>query len=146
MYSWTNKWTFSKTKVWNTTIKEMHIYSKFRHPNSLSSPFHHFIIMGKNNFESRGSENMRFMWWEVTMHNILVFTLSSQQTKIDTFANSVDPDKTARNKPSHQNLHYLPFLIDFWLKPLFATMDVSKFRQGSKLALNYQLIFSKRCL
>ena len=32
-------------------------------------------------------------------------TLSALQTKPDTCANSVDPDETARNEPSHQDLH-----------------------------------------
>ena len=27
----------------------------------------------------------------------------------DTFANSADPDETAHNEPSHQDLHCLPF-------------------------------------
>ena len=30
-----------------------------------------------------------------------MLTLSALQTKIDIFAKSVDPDKTARNEPSH---------------------------------------------
>ena len=41
-------------------------------------------------------------------------TLSSLQTNTDTFANSADLDETARNEPSHVDLHYLPFFfIDF---------------------------------
>ena len=40
-------------------------------------------------------------------------SLSSMPTNTDTFANSVDQDETARHEPSHQNLHYLPVLIDF---------------------------------
>ena len=36
-------------------------------------------------------------------------TLSALQIKTDTFANSVDPDKTARNESSHLELHCLPF-------------------------------------
>ena len=48
------------------------------------------------------------------------------QTNIDTFANRVDPDETV-----HRALNYLPFLIGFWLKPLFATMYASKFRYDS---------------
>ena len=35
--------------------------------------------------------------------------LPSLQTHTDTFANSLDPDETACNKPSHQDLHCLPF-------------------------------------
>ena len=34
--------------------------------------------------------------------------LSSLKINTDTFANSVDPDETARNEPSHQDLHCLP--------------------------------------
>ena len=30
----------------------------------------------------------------------------------DTFANSADPDETALNKPSHQDLHCLQFLTE----------------------------------
>ena len=29
------------------------------------------------------------------------------------FANNVDPDETAHNEPSHQDLHCLPFCFDF---------------------------------
>ena len=36
-------------------------------------------------------------------------TLSALQTNTDTFANSADPDETARIEPSHQDLHCLPF-------------------------------------
>ena len=58
-------------------------------------------------------------------------TLSAQQTKTDTCANSVDPDETARNGPSHQDLHYLPFgFFDYTLKPLFEAVDMSKFKDG----------------
>ena len=48
------------------------------------------------------------------------------QTNIDTIATSVDPDEMV-----HQGLHYLPSLIDLWLKPLFATIYASKFKYGS---------------
>ena len=56
--------------------------------------------------------------------------MHSIQTNTGTFANSVDPDETARDEPSHLDLHYLPYVIDFLLKCLFATTDVSKFRDG----------------
>ena len=36
-------------------------------------------------------------------------TFSALQTSTDTFANSADPDETARYEPSHQDLHCLPF-------------------------------------
>ena len=45
------------------------------------------------------------------------------------YANCVDPDEM--DKPSHQNLHCLPFY--FRLKPLFAAVYMSKFKEGSTL-------------
>ena len=42
-------------------------------------------------------------------------THSALQTKPGTCANSVDPDETAHNEPSHQDLHCLTFRFDFWL-------------------------------
>ena len=36
----------------------------------------------------------------------------------------------ARYKPSHQDLYCLPFRFGFWLAPLFATMNVPKFKVG----------------
>ena len=38
--------------------------------------------------------------------------LSALQTKPDTCANIVDPDETAHNKPSHQDLYSLPFCFE----------------------------------
>ena len=32
-----------------------------------------------------------------------------QNGTYDTYANSVDPDETARNEPSHQDIYCLPF-------------------------------------
>ena len=58
---------------------------------------------------------------------------SSLKTKNDASANSVDPDETAHNEPSHQDLHCLSFFYHFRLKPLFATMDMSKFIEESML-------------
>ena len=60
-----------------------------------------------------------------------MLTLSSLQINTDILANSADPDEMACNKTSHQDLHYLPFWYGFLTTPLFATMDVSKFRDGS---------------
>ena len=54
-------------------------------------------------------------------------TVPSLQT--NTFSNSKAPDETARKDQSHQDLH-CHSVIDFGLKHLFATMDVSKFRDG----------------
>ena len=51
--------------------------------------------------------------------------------KTSTCANNVDPDESARNKPSHQNLHCLPFhffFLYFSLKPLITSVDKSKLR------------------
>ena len=36
------------------------------------------------------------------------------QTKTYAFANSVEPDETAHNEPSHQDPHYLPFGYGFF--------------------------------
>ena len=44
---------------------------------------------------------------------VSMLTLSAQQTKTDTRAISADPDKTARDEPSHQDLHCLPFCFRF---------------------------------
>ena len=38
-------------------------------------------------------------------------TLSVRQNKTDTCVNNVNPDETARNESSHQDLHYLPFFF-----------------------------------
>ena len=40
-------------------------------------------------------------------------TFSALQTKTDICANSVDPDTTVRDEPSHQGLHGLPFCFSF---------------------------------
>ena len=37
------------------------------------------------------------------------FSPADQELKTDTSANKVDPDETAHNEPSHQDLHCLPF-------------------------------------
>ena len=49
--------------------------------------------------------------WE--MMNSDDHTCRPKQTYIIVFANSIDADETARNEPSHQDLHCLPF--SFWL-------------------------------
>ena len=56
--------------------------------------------------------------------------LSSLENNTDTVANSADPDETARNEPSHQDLHCLPLCYWCLTEPPFATMDVSKFKDG----------------
>ena len=55
--------------------------------------------------------------------NKTFLTLSSLQTNMDTFVNSVDPDETAHNEPSHQDLHCLPFYYLLLTETLFVTMD-----------------------
>ena len=45
----------------------------------------------------------------VILSNNTALTLSSLQTNTGTFANSADPDETAHNEPSHQDLQCLPF-------------------------------------
>ena len=42
-------------------------------------------------------------------------TFSYLQTKTDIIENSVDTNETARNKPSHLDLHYLPFYFYFFI-------------------------------
>ena len=46
-------------------------------------------------------------------------TLLVLQTKRDTFANSVDPNETGRNEPSHQTLQCLTFFFFFFVFLLF---------------------------
>ena len=41
-------------------------------------------------------------------------TLPARETKADTYANSVDPDDTDLNEPSHLDLHCLPFYFRFF--------------------------------
>ena len=59
---------------------------------------------------------------------LTTFTL---QTKTNSFANKVDPDETARNEPSHLDLHCLPLCwfgyMYSWLS-LLAIMKLSKFK------------------
>ena len=39
-------------------------------------------------------------------------TILSLQIKLNNCANSADPDETARDEPSHQDLHCLPYYYD----------------------------------
>ena len=50
------------------------------------------------------------------------------QTKTNTYE-SVDPDETAYNELSHQELHCLSFGSSFGRISLFATMDESKIQK-----------------
>ena len=45
----------------------------------------------------------------------LPLTFSALQTKSDTCVNGVDPDETARNEPSHQDLQCLQLYCFFFL-------------------------------
>ena len=56
-----------------------------------------------------------------------LLTLSAQKTKTDTFENSVDPDETAHNELSQQDLHYLPFCSSFTTVIVLATTDLLKY-------------------
>ena len=50
----------------------------------------------------------------VTLNAVLeALTLSALHTKLGTFANNAEPDVTANNEPSHQDLHCLPFCFEF---------------------------------
>ena len=62
--------------------------------------------------------------------NIVYFslTLSTRQTQTGTFANSVDPDEMADNKPSHLELHCLSFCSYVLTDTLFAIIDLSKYK------------------
>ena len=72
-----------------------------------------------------------------SMGNILYsLTPSSLQTNVHIFKNSADPDETARNKPSHQDLQCLPICYWFLTKSLIATMDVTKFGDGRVHLIN----------
>ena len=67
---------------------------------------------------------------------VQVITLEALHAKPGTSANSVEPDETARNEPSHQDLHYLPVCFDYWLTYLFITMDMSRFIDGKVYFIN----------
>ena len=72
----------------------------------------HFIIFAfsahfKKKKKKKNQKKTIVNYWDKTG------TLTSLQTQTDTFANSVDPNKTARNEPSHPDLHSLPFYFGF---------------------------------
>ena len=52
------------------------------------------------------------------------------KTNTDPFANIADPGEMTQNKPSNQDLQFAFWLLIIWLKLLFATMDMSKFKDG----------------
>ena len=55
-------------------------------------------------------------------------TISSMQTKSYTTANSVDPDETARDEPSHQDLYCLPFEFGNLNATVICTDDMAKIK------------------
>ena len=59
-----------------------------------------------------------------------VLTIFSPAVQTRHLANSVDPDETAHNEPSYQDLHCLPFCFVFWLTSPFAIMDLSNCNDG----------------
>ena len=69
------------------------------------------------------------------MVKYLIF--SFLQINTDTFANSVDPEEMARNEPSHQDLHCLPFYLIFHLTLIFINGCVSIQRRMSPLQPRY---------
>ena len=66
---------------------------------------------------------------------------------MNTYANSVDPDKTVHNKPPNLDQHYALF----GSRSLFATTDVPKFKderrhckeQGMKMSLFLLLLYKQ---
>ena len=61
----------------------------------------------------------------------VTLTFSALRTKINTAGNSIDPNETVLNEPSHQEKYCLPFLFVFWLTLLITTMDnVSSFKDS----------------
>ena len=64
--------------------------------------------------------------------NYVLCSMCVLHSNTDAFLNSADPELsryTARNEPSNQDLHCLP-LYYFCTVTLFATLDVSNFRNG----------------
>ena len=66
---------------------------------------------------------------EQNLVNVITFT--SLQTNTNIFANSADLSEMARNGPSHQDIHCLPFCSSFTTVTLLTPMDVSKCRAGN---------------
>ena len=52
----------------------------------------------------------------------------------DAFVNSVDPDETAHNEPSHQDLHVCHSVLGLQLSPFWQQWMFPKCRAGSNLA------------
>ncbi len=69
------------------------------------------------------AKNRLWSWWTSwtilstvpTLQMRMIITLSTLHTSIKrTFENSADPDDTARNEPSHQDLHCLLISFQIW--------------------------------
>ena len=58
------------------------------------------------------------------IEELRILALSARQTKTSTCANSVDPDETALNDT------VCHFVFDFRLRPIFASVGKSKFKNG----------------
>ena len=56
------------------------------------------------------SISIRKIWLVIIDEQMMTLTLSSLQSNVDTFVNSVDPNEMAHNEPSHQDLNCLAFL------------------------------------
>ena len=62
-----------------------------------------------------------------------LFNLFSSANQKQFLTNSADNDETAHNEPSHQDLHCLLFCSDFWLRPLFGIMVLTRFKDRKRL-------------
>ena len=60
-------------------------------------------------------------------NSYLEISLLSPADQNNFFANSVDPDETAHDEPSHLDLYCLPFCFGLWSRPLFGTMVLTRF-------------------
>ena len=60
-------------------------------------------------------ESLKF--YGVPLLTLYGLILSYLQITTDTFANSVDPDETARNELSHQDLHCLLYCFEVFTAP-----------------------------
>ena len=71
------------------------------------------------------------------MHRLLLdFDISYLQTSTHTSANSADPDETARNEPSHQDLHCFPFWYWFLTETPICNNDEFKIKDGKLHFIN----------
>ena len=61
---------------------------------------------------------------------VIFFNHFSPADQRNCSSNSEDPDETAHNEPSHQDLYCLPFSFDFGLGSLFGSMVLTRFKGG----------------